>query len=164
MAFSPDGKTLAAAGHDGSVRVWDAKTGEVLHTLTGHGDTAHAVCFAPDGATLATAGEDGRVRLWDAATGKHQRDLDGHRGRVWGLSFAPDGRELASAGGDQTVRVWNPTTGAERAGSAGCGAERTRSSTTRAGSSSRLRPTTPFSCSTPARGTNWTASEPLALP
>jgi hypothetical protein len=98
---------------DGAVRVWDATTGELLHTLTGHGDSAHAVAFSPDGSLLATAGEDGRVRLWDAATGKSLRDLDGHRGRVWGVCFSPDGSELASAGGDQTVRVWNPTTGTE---------------------------------------------------
>ena len=113
VTFAPDGKTLAAAGYDGTVRVWDAKTGAVRHTFTGHGESAQAVAFSPDGMRLATAGEDGRVRLWDADTGKSLRDLEGHRGRVWGLSFSPDGRELASAGGDQTVRVWNPTTGDE---------------------------------------------------
>lgn len=113
VAFAPGGKILAAAGYDGAVRVWDTTTGNLLHTLTGHGDSAHAVAFSPDGSLLATAGEDGRVRLWDAATGKSLRDLDGHRGRVWGVCFSPDGSELASAGGDQTVRVWNPTTGTE---------------------------------------------------
>ncbi|QJW92811.1 sigma-70 family RNA polymerase sigma factor [Frigoriglobus tundricola] len=113
VTFAPNGKTLAAAGYDGAVRVWDAVTGTLRHTLTGHGDSAQAVAFSPDGAVLASAGEDGRVRLWDAATGRSLRDLDGHRARVWGLCFSPDGRELASAGGDKTVRIWNPTTGDE---------------------------------------------------
>jgi len=113
VTFAPNGKALAAAGYDGAVRVWDAATGTLRHTLTGHGDSAQAVAFSPDGALLATAGEDGLVRLWDAATGRSLRDLDGHRGRVWGLCFSPDGRELASASGDKFVRIWNPTTGAE---------------------------------------------------
>jgi RNA polymerase sigma factor (sigma-70 family) len=113
VAFAPGGKVLAAAGYDGTVRVWEAATGALRHTLAGHGESAQAVAFSPDGALLATAGEDGVVRLWDPATGRPVRDLDGHRGRVWGVCFSPDGRELASAGGDQTVRVWNPTDGTE---------------------------------------------------
>jgi RNA polymerase sigma factor (sigma-70 family) len=122
VVFAPDGKTVAAAGYDGTVRVWEvpsarpeglAATGTLRHTLAGHGDSAQAVTFSPDGSQLATAGEDGHVRLWDAATGKPLHTLEGHTGRVWGLSFSPDGRELASAGGDQTVRIWNTTTGTE---------------------------------------------------
>jgi hypothetical protein len=113
VAFAPDGKTLAAAGYDGNVRVWNAASGVLSHTLAGHGESAQTVAFAPDGQTLATAGEDGRVRLWEVATGKSLRDLDGHRGRVWGVCFSPDGRELASVGGDQTVRIWDPVTGTE---------------------------------------------------
>jgi RNA polymerase sigma factor (sigma-70 family) len=111
VAFSPDGRALAGAGFDGVVRVWNVATGELRHTLPGHGESANAIAFAPKGDVLATAGSDGRVRLWDAATGRHLRDLDAHRGHVWGLSFSPDGRELASAGGDQTVRVWEPEGG-----------------------------------------------------
>ncbi len=113
VAFAPDGKTLAGAGYDGAVRVWDAATGAVRHTLAGHGESAHGVAFAPDGKTLATAGEDGVVRLWDPVTGRSLRELDGHRGKVWGVCFSPDGREVASAGGDKTLRFWDTTTGAE---------------------------------------------------
>lgn len=113
VGFAPDGSAVAAAGYDGSVRVWDAATGVPRHTLPGHGEAAHAVAFSPDGSLLATAGADGRVRLWDPATGRHLRVLDAHRGRVWGLCFSPDGRELASAGGDQTVRIWDPAAGTE---------------------------------------------------
>jgi RNA polymerase sigma factor (sigma-70 family) len=114
VAFAPGGKVLAAAGYDGDVRVWDAATGALRHTLGGHGAAARAVAFSPDGTVLATGGENGRVRLWDAKTGRALRTLDGHRGQVWGLSFAPDGRELASAGGDQSVRVWDTAAGTAR--------------------------------------------------
>jgi DNA-binding beta-propeller fold protein YncE len=113
VGFAPAGGTLAAAGYDGAVRVYDPATGALRHTLPGHGEAAQAVAFSPDGSLLATAGADGRVRLWDPATGRHLRDLDGHRGRVWGLCFSPDGRELVSAGGDQIVCVWDPAAGTE---------------------------------------------------
>jgi WD40 repeat protein len=114
VAFAPDGATLASAGDDGTVRLWDPATGEARRTLTGHGDWVRAVAFASDGATLASAGEDGTVRLWDPATGEVRRTLTGHMGRVGAVAFAPDGATLASAGDDGSVLLWDPATGDPR--------------------------------------------------
>ncbi|WP_051467407.1 TIR domain-containing protein [Pseudofrankia saprophytica] len=112
-AFAPDGTTLASAGNDRTVRLWDVATGRETRTLTGHGDGVLAVAFSPDGRTLASAGNDRTTRLWDVATGRETRTLTGHRGVVRSVAFSPDGNALATAGSDATGRLWDLVTGQE---------------------------------------------------
>jgi WD40 repeat protein len=64
LSFAPDGKTLATAGEDGTVRLWELATGQERVRLTGHRGRVSAAAFAPDGDTLATGGIDGRALLW----------------------------------------------------------------------------------------------------
>ena len=107
MAIAPDGTWLATAGNDGSVRIWDAATGEQRKELHGHTDWVNAVAIAPDGTWLATAGNDGSVRIWDAASGEERMQLSGHRGAVNAVAIAPGGMCLATAGSDRSVRIWD---------------------------------------------------------
>nr|WP_194283018.1 pentapeptide repeat-containing protein [Saccharothrix syringae] len=114
VAFSPDGTQLATAGSsDGTARIWNATTGETLHTLTTHSGSVWGVAFSPDGTQLATAGSsDGTARIWNATTGETLHTLTTHSGSVWGVAFSPDGTQLATAGSsDGTARIWNATTG-----------------------------------------------------
>ena len=68
ITYSPDGKMLASAGRDETVRLWNPKTGENLATLTGHDGLVTGVAFSPDGQTLVSGSGDATVRLWSTET------------------------------------------------------------------------------------------------
>jgi RNA polymerase sigma factor (sigma-70 family) len=134
VTFSPDGRTLATGGSDGSVRLWEVRTytlrlafneprrpalkglpelgQRVLPLPTPPKAAALSLAFRPDGRVLAAAfGKT--VGLWDVASGKKLALCAGHKGVVLGVAFSPDGKLLASAGEDWSVRLWDAVTGKE---------------------------------------------------
>ena len=109
LSFSPDGKTLATAHKDTTVRLWDVETRTAKTILKGHTDFVMSVCFAPDGKTLVSGSWDKTVRLWDVVTGHHKATLEGHNEIIKGVAFSPDGKTIASGSVDGTIFLWNLT-------------------------------------------------------
>jgi WD40 repeat protein/serine/threonine protein kinase len=114
VAYSPDGKVLAAPIGPDTVRLWNADDGAALRELHGHGSgpTKVALAFALDGHRLAAAGLGGTTTVWDIDSG---RALVSFPGLLWSLAFSPDGRHLATAGVDRVARLRDAATGGELA-------------------------------------------------
>jgi WD40 repeat protein/tRNA A-37 threonylcarbamoyl transferase component Bud32 len=113
LALAPNQKTLAVAGDDGRIRLWDV-TGKLCQVLAGH-PRVLALAFSPDGRLLASGGTDSLVRVWELAEGTQSNVLK-HSGHVTCLAFTPDGENLVSFCTYGLVKLWDPLTGKQRAG------------------------------------------------
>jgi WD40 repeat protein/outer membrane protein OmpA-like peptidoglycan-associated protein len=110
-SFSPNGATIASGGAEGVVKIWDAKTGELLQEFEGHNNAIFSVSFSPDGAKLLTAGADGAARLWDINKSKLHKSLIGHKNIITSAVFSPDGSRVVTASADSSLRVWDAQSG-----------------------------------------------------
>src|SRR5262249_9807388 len=110
------GKWLAVPSGE-AVALFDARTGELVHTLTGHSDRVHAVAFSPDGRYLAggnlnRAGGNNPyvIKIWDVQTGQVIATLQGTLGVLWTIGFDGHGKRLF-CGGEKSLDVWDLAAG-----------------------------------------------------
>jgi WD40 repeat protein len=107
IAYSHDGKRIAAARSDGTIEVLDASTLEVESTTPLSSGESFVAKFSPDGDRLAVGGRDGRLRLIDSRSGDIVADLRGHMDYIHDLDWKPDGSAIVTASGDGTLRIWD---------------------------------------------------------
>jgi dipeptidyl aminopeptidase/acylaminoacyl peptidase len=113
VVFRPDGRLLATASTDRTIRLWDAPNGQERMVLREHTSPVHCLAFSPDGKYLASASLDKTVRLYDAATGQVLLRIVAHPTGVHAVGFSPDGRRLVTGGVDRTVKIRELRTGTE---------------------------------------------------
>lgn len=106
VAFSPNGKLLASASGDRSIRLWSVETGVELANLNGHARDVFGVAFSPDGRHLASASFDNTVRLWDMNRAFNPNLFISCKDTVRSLAFSKDKQYFASAGHDKRVRLY----------------------------------------------------------
>lgn len=122
MRISPNGRFIASASADATVKIWDAATGAHMDTLVGHMAGVSCVAWTPDSNTLASGSDDKAIRLWDRVTGRpkttarksagqEMAPLRGHHNYIHCLAFSPKGNILASGSYDEAVFLWDVRAG-----------------------------------------------------
>jgi WD40 repeat protein len=116
VSFSPDGKIIASAAFDNTIKLWNAD-GTLRRTLSGHSDGIKSVSFSPDGKIIASAGFDKTIKLWSADDGRlltsipgcepDEKQCQGHSDIINSVIFNPQGTLVASASEDKSVKLWS---------------------------------------------------------
>ncbi|POR35859.1 Vegetative incompatibility protein HET-E-1, partial [Tolypocladium paradoxum] len=114
VVYSHNGKHIAAASSNDTIRIWEHATGKCLYILSGHQMPVTSVGFSHDDQLVVSGSRDTTVKVWDAVRGKCLRTLEGHTGRVTSVSFSHDSELIVSGSDDQAIRVWVQSSGSCR--------------------------------------------------
>jgi WD40 repeat protein len=110
LQFDPSGKTIAVAGFENVVRLYDVSSGELIRTFDCSCNDIRAVAFSHDGQKLVAGGRDGHIRIWNVSDGSVFKDWQGHDHRIRVVAFSPTGDRIATAGENPTIRIWDLAT------------------------------------------------------
>jgi RNA polymerase sigma factor (sigma-70 family) len=111
VAFSPGGKSFAAADAGGALALRDAETADELASVAAHPGGVQGLAFSKDGSLLATGGADGMVRLWSGDRLKQVRAWRGHAGRIAAVAFFGNGQAIVTASEDKSAKICDVQTG-----------------------------------------------------
>lgn len=106
VMFSPDGRYIASASFDNSVRLWNGLTGKFICVFRGHVQSVYQVCWSADSRLLCSSSKDSTMKVWSMRTKKMAFDLPGHADEVFAVDWAPDGQRVASGGKDKVLKIW----------------------------------------------------------
>ena len=111
VAFGANGDTIASGSDDGTIRLWNAATGQHNLTLEGHTGTVLSIAYSSSGGTLTSASTDGTIRVWDTVFGGQKQTLTGYTDYISSVVFSPTTGTLASGSADGTVHLWDTVSG-----------------------------------------------------
>jgi ribosome assembly protein 4 len=106
LSFSPDGRLIASASFDKSVKTWDGVTGKFVSTLRGHVGAVYQVCWSADSRQILSGSRDSTLKAWDLKTSKLKTELPGHADEVFSVDWSPLGDKVASGGKDKILKMY----------------------------------------------------------
>lgn len=106
VSFSPDGRYVASASFDNSIKLWDGRDGKFIATFRGHVAPVYQTSWSSDCRLLVSCSKDTTLKVWDVKTRKLMSDLPGHLDEIYTVDWSVDGKRVASGGKDKTVRIW----------------------------------------------------------
>lgn len=106
VVFSPDGRFIASASFDKSVKLWDGNTGKFVSTLRGHVGAVYQVAWSADSRMLVSGSKDSTLKVWSITSNKCKENLPGHADEVYAVDWSPDGARVVSGSKDKLVRIW----------------------------------------------------------